>query len=239
MAEEQEFGSVGEIWLTGEEVNKLLRGDILWHEVEADRARAEARVRAEALAAEYSARETTVEQAGPETPPAAAVYGTAGMAVGTAEYDPVDDALAPAERGVAGAADGTAAMVDDATMAADDTAETAAADAATGTAADTAEAIGTADAPAADRAEMGKNPWECTPEEREILWPLPESGFPDWMKAEKAEPQSVYFQANEMKQILTEETTDLPSSIWRGAKLVGLMLALAAATFGVWWYFIY
>ncbi|MDR1070167.1 MAG: hypothetical protein LBL37_05245 [Gracilibacteraceae bacterium] len=224
MAEEQEFGSVGEIWLTGEEVNKLLRGDILWHEVEADRARTEARIRAEALAAEYSAREKAAEQAGPETPPAAAADETTRL---TAEYD----AVRTAERDEVRAVDDTALTADDAAMtAAADTAETAAAD--------PAEAIGTAEAPAAGTAEAGKNPWECTPEEREILWPLPESGFPDWMKTEKAEPPSVYLQANEMKQILTEEP-DLPSSVWRGAKLVGLMLALAAATFGVWWYFIY
>ncbi|MDR1961526.1 MAG: hypothetical protein LBQ16_04515 [Gracilibacteraceae bacterium] len=196
MAEGQEFWPAGEeqeFWLTEEEVRKLLQGELLWREVESDRARAAAELE------EIEAQKTA------ET----ARLGEAVLRESFAEEDGPELAAEEKDLELVAEEDGPELVAEEERSEAD------------------AERDGS----------KSKMPWEYSQDEREFIWNL-DTNAPEWLNDSATDTKSFDFASNEMKRLLTEEDRP-PSPIWRGAGLLVIMAALAAATFGVWWYFVY
>jgi hypothetical protein len=263
MAEEQDFrpGEEQEIWLTEDEVQQLLQGGLLWAELEAERARAAEKAAAPAweeaapgtaAAGEVEAEQAAAEQALAEQ--AAAERALAEQAL--AEQAAAEQAEAePAPGGGTAAAeqdaDADAAAAEQAAQAAPAGADpdpTPLRHAAFGEAesqyphgfraAEPAPGGGTAAAEAAPPPPPdSRMPWEYTARERESLWGT-DTEAPPWLAGREGESKPFDLGVNEMQRLITEEP-DAPSSFGRGARLVALMAVLAAATFGLWWYFIY
>jgi hypothetical protein len=216
MTEERKFDpecEEQEIWLTEDEVKRLLLGTVSWDEFAAERRRLAAveQAKSEALAAAAAVTAVTAGTETSGTPKAASPTETGTGASGT----PKAEAAAEMEKGTSGTPKAEAAAE----------AETGISGAPKAEAAAEAEAV----------APPKKMPWDYTDSERDALWQQ-DTSRPDWLDGDNA--RFLDFDSNEMKRLLTEEPAPR-ASIWRGARLVGLMLVLAAATFGVWWYFVY
>jgi hypothetical protein len=206
MAEEQEFQPAGEeqdIWLTEEAVQKLLRGQILWREIETNREQITA-------TAEEEAEKNALR---PED-------GEAAERSGFAEPELFSPGGGAAAKKYETPWEYTEAVTEEAA-------------AETGRPEPELFSLGGGAA-----AEKHKMPWEYTEAERAMIWKDAGAASPPWLADNQTDTKSFGFTVNEMQQILTEET-NAASPFLRGLRLIVLMAVLAAATFGVWWYFIY